>query len=145
MHLERNKTKIKVILDTNILVSGSLWKGNSYKILLLIETGKVICILSPSILEEYEKVMRSEEITEKIACKNLVINEIIDHIISMTTLVIPKSRLKVVMEDPDDNKIIECAIEGKSDFIITQDKHLLNLKKNKKIKIITPEEFLKLL
>ncbi|MBI2671412.1 putative toxin-antitoxin system toxin component, PIN family, partial [Candidatus Woesearchaeota archaeon] len=43
----------------------------------------------------------------------------------------------------DDNKIIECAIDGNSDCIITKDKHLLKLKEYKGIKIITPEEFLK--
>ncbi|MBU1198966.1 MAG: putative toxin-antitoxin system toxin component, PIN family [Nanoarchaeota archaeon] len=44
--------------------------------------------------------------------------------------------------DPDDNKIIECALEGKADYIITQDKHLLDLKFDK-IKILTPREFLR--
>jgi len=145
MHSERNKTKTKVVLDTNILVSGSLWKGESYKILLLIETQQIICILSISILEEYKKIMESEEIIEKIANKNLAINEIINHIISTVTIIHPTLRLKVVKEDPDDNKIIECAVEGKSDFIITKDKHLLNLKNYKKIRIVTPEEFLRLI
>jgi putative PIN family toxin of toxin-antitoxin system len=140
---ERNKTKIKVTLDTNILISGSFWKGDSYKILLLIETQQIICILSPNIIEEYKEVMESEEITEKIFNKNLAINKIINYIILTATIISPTSKLKVVKKDPDDNKIIECAVEGKSDFIITNDKHLLNLKKYKKIKIITPEEFLR--
>ena len=48
--------------------------------------------------------------------------------------------IEVVKDDPDDNKIIDCALASSSDCIITYDKHLLNLKSFEKIKIITPEE-----
>ena len=55
------------------------------------------------------------------------------------------SKLDLVKADPDDNKIIECAIDGNVDFLITKDRHLLDLKKYKGIKIIKPEEFLKII
>ncbi len=60
-------------------------------------------------------------------------------------IVVPSRKISVVKDDPDDNKFIEAAVEGKADCIVTQDKHLLKLKEFRKIKIITPDEFIKLL
>lgn len=59
-------------------------------------------------------------------------------------MVIPTEEFNVVL-DPDDNKFIEAAVEGKAEFIISQDKHLLILKNYKGIKILKPEEFLEIL
>ena len=62
-------------------------------------------------------------------------------IIEKSMLVVPTKKLKVV-SDPDDDKFVEAAVEGKANVIISQDKHLLSLKNYKDIKIITPETFL---
>jgi predicted nucleic acid-binding protein len=62
-----------------------------------------------------------------------------------STIIKPKTRLSIVKEDHDDNKIIECAVTGKADYIITKDKHLLKIKNYKGIKIITPREFLRIM
>ena len=59
-------------------------------------------------------------------------------------LVVPNKKIEIVKDDPDDNKFIETALEGKAEYIVTQDKHLLKIKEFKGIKIITPEEFIKL-
>ena len=66
-------------------------------------------------------------------------------ILEKTVLAIPKTKVNAVKDDPDDNKFIEAALEGKADYIISQDKHLLKLKEFRKIKIIIPDEFVKLL
>ncbi len=60
-------------------------------------------------------------------------------------LVEPSTKIKVVKDDPEDDKFVETAVEGDAYFIVTQDKHLLKLKDYQGIKIITPEEFLKTL
>ena len=57
----------------------------------------------------------------------------------------PKQKVEIVKDDPDDNKVIECAIESSSDYIVTYDKHLLKLKKYEEIKIMKPEEILKII
>ena len=54
----------------------------------------------------------------------------------------PKQKIDIIKDDPDDNKVIECAIESSSDYIVTYDKHLIKLKEYKRIKIIKPEEIL---
>ncbi|GAG74095.1 unnamed protein product, partial [marine sediment metagenome] len=54
-----------------------------------------------------------------------------------------KKKLDIIKEDPEDNKVLECALFGKADYIVTGDKHLLKLCKFNNIKILTPIEFLK--
>ena len=61
----------------------------------------------------------------------------------MATIVTPHTKQDVIKDDPDDNVILECALEGQVQHIITQDKHLLKLKDFQGVKIVTPSEFLK--
>lgn len=135
---------MKVVLDTNVLVSGTFWTGYSFQILKKIDLKEITLILSKELIDEYNETINSDEIIEKIENKNLIISETIQKVIEEATIVGPKEKFNVVKEDPDDNKIIECAVEGCVDYIISQDNHLLKLKEFKGIKIITPEEFLEL-
>ena len=70
---------------------------------------------------------------------------IIEKILLFASLIEPKQKINVVKDDPDDNKVIECAIESSSGYIITYDKHLLKIKEYKRIKILKPEEILKII
>ncbi len=133
----------KVILDTNILISGTFWTGSSFRILDMVDKKIVESISSKEILLEYDKIIKSEEIAEKIENKDLVMSKISQNVIINSKIVEPKKKLQVVKEDPNDNIILECAKEGKADYIITNDKHLLKIREFEGIKIITPEEFLK--
>lgn len=126
----------KVTFDTNILISSTLWKNSVSRKLLdkLILQSKEIFI-TKEILEEYCKVLKrdfnlsEEEIKEKA-----------ELILSLTKIIIPLTRIDVVKEDSTDNKILECAFESRSDYIISYDQHLLKMKEYKNIKIIKPEE-----
>lgn len=66
----------------------------------------------------------------------------VEKIVSISIVIESKQKFKVMKEDPDDNKILECAFEGKVNYIISQDKDLLRLKNFEGIEIINPEEFL---
>ena len=132
----------KMTLDTNILVSATFWTGDSFKIVDKINQKKIVCILSDEIISEYLKVVNSDEIIDKVANKSLIISKAAQNVISNSQIINPTVRLNVVKEDAADNKIIECAIAGKSDFIITNDNHLLKLKEYCGIKIVAPKEFL---
>ena len=67
----------------------------------------------------------------------------IGKLVSIAKMVEPNERLDIVKDDADDNKILECAKSGKVDFIVSNDNHLLKLKKFDKIPILTPKEFIK--
>lgn len=135
---------MKVTLDTNVMLSATLWYGASNKIFRLIENGEIELVLSEEIIDEYANVMYYDEIQDKIKEHNLELMIIIEDLVALSTIVIPTRKINAVLEDPNDDKILECAVEGESDYIITNDKHLLKLKEFEGIKIVTPDYFLKI-
>src|SRR3989344_9239855 len=135
---------MKVVLDTNVLISATFWYGSSNKIIEKVENKEIILVLSLEIIKEFSRVLNYKGIQDKIKNKNLEMKYSVIKITNLSEIAEPKEKFEIVKEDPTDNKIIECAYEGKVDYIISYDKHLLNLKECKNIKIITPEEFLRL-
>ena len=110
---------MKITADTNILVSGSFWSGDSFKILERADKKEIILVASKEIISEYTKVMNSDEIIEKIESKSLILSSVIQRVISNSIIMEPTMKLNIIKEDPDDNKILECAKTGKVDFIVT--------------------------
>ena len=135
---------MRITVDTNILISATFWKGDSLKIINLVENGVIELFLSQEIIEEFSEVLNYKEIQEKIKNKNLEMKRTVEEIITLSSMVIPKRKVDLVKSDSDDNKIIECALEGRVDYIITNDAHLLDLKEVEGIKILKPADFLKI-
>jgi len=130
---------MKVTVDTNFLISSTQWDYSvAHKLLIKLIKRNIEIYSTKDILGEFSKVLKRDFKYDSEEVSNIV-----EKILSFIKLVIPQDRINFVKEDPEDNKIIECAIESNSDYIITYDKHLLKLKKYKKIKILKPEEFLK--
>jgi len=134
---------IRIVADTNVLISATFWNGDSNKIIEKVEKKELVLVMSKEILEEFSGVLGYEEIQDKIINKNLEMKLTIEKISLLSVFVDPQEKFKIIAEDPDDNKFLDCAVAGKSDFIITKDKHLLKLKEFREIKIVKPEEFLK--
>lgn len=131
----------KVVADTNVLISATFWEGASRRILSMAERSEVILLTSMRILEEYAKVLEYPEVTEKMKRRELPMVYNVIKVAKMAKIVKPKARVDAAT-DPDDNKILECAVEGKADCILTYDKHLLRLDGYDGILITTPEELL---
>lgn len=125
-----------VTFDTNVLLSATLWDGSVAQKLLFDLIRQGIKIYSTTeILSEYQKILKRDfEFPDEEA------SEIMEKILIFVNQVNPQMKVNAVKEDPDDNKIVECALESESRYIITYDKHLLNLKEYKGIQIIRPEE-----
>src|SRR3989338_5945176 len=132
---------MKVTLDTNVLVSGTFWTGNSFKILELIDKNRIKNVASKEIIKEYYEVINSDEIIDKIKDKKLRMLKIAHKLITKSEIVEPSVKIDIIKDDPDDNKILECAIAGNVDCIVSNDKHLLKLKKFRNIPILTPDDF----
>ncbi len=130
---------LKVVLDTNIFISGIHWNGPSYKILQAWFEDRCEFICSTEILEEIVKTLKEF----KVPLSKEEINWWENLILEKSTIVNPSEKIDIV-KDQDDNKFIEAAIEGKASYIISQDKHLLVIKEYRGIKIVTPEDYLKL-
>jgi len=127
---------IKVILDTNILISGIGFGGKPREILHLILNDKIEAITSPVLLAELEDVINKK--FPKLAYSFALIGK---QISDKFKIVNPRKSF-LVSRDNDDNRVLEAAFEGKCDYIVTGDKDLLNLKNFKNIKIVIPEVFL---
>ena len=106
------------------------------------ERKEIELILSKEIIEEFSRVLNYPEIQEKVKGKNLEMRRTVEKIISLSTIVEPVEKLMVVNDDPDDNKVLECAKGGNVDIIVSNDNHLLKLREFGKIRIVSPKEFL---
>jgi putative PIN family toxin of toxin-antitoxin system len=136
-----SKSKTKVVIDTNVFVSGLTFKGKPREVLDLIWRGDIEVCISFFILKELEETLKKDFSWDRDQIKHTI-----EKIKAKTILVQPKNKVSVIKEKDDDNRILECAIEGRVQYLISGDrKHLLLLKEYQRIKIISPAEFLKLL
>jgi len=130
---------IRVCLDTNVLISAALFDGKPEEILRLIEEDKLILVISPAILVETTRVL-----VNKFQRDKEEVTRFIKLLYDLGEITRPKGNIRLIKK-VSDNRILECAIEGGIDYIVTGDKkHLLPLGKFKNIPIITPGEFLKI-
>ena len=128
---------MKITVDTNFLISGTQWDNSvSHKLLLKLIKNNAEIYTTNEILEEFSKVLKRD-----FKYDDEEVADILERGISFIRLVIPRREISIIKEDSDDNKIIECAIESKSEYILTYDNHLLKIKEYKNIRIIKPEEF----
>ncbi|MBS3176546.1 putative toxin-antitoxin system toxin component, PIN family [Candidatus Woesearchaeota archaeon] len=128
---------MKVVIDTNIFVSGIFWKGSPHQVLLAWRQGRYTLITSVDILSEISKVLNDFEIK----LPKEMINEWIELIIKNSIIVEPKEKIQAVKEDPKDDMFIEAAVTAKADYVISGDKHLLKLKQFGDTKIISASQF----
>lgn len=131
------KQKPKVVLDTNVLISG-LWRGVPGDVLEEWKRGKFILLISSPILNEYLTVLSRFIKDPKLIAEWAALLTAKGR----SEWVNPKKTLLVISEDPSDNRFLECAVEGKADVIVSGDKHLLDLKFYKDIPILTPRQYL---
>ena len=131
---------MKIVIDTNIFISGIFWKGASNKVIINWKEGKFILVTSLEAVSEIIKVLKDF----KIRLSDDMIRKWIDLIVRNSIIVEPKERINIVKDDQKDNIFIETAVAGNVDYIVSQDNHLLKLKEFRGIKIITPEEFNKI-
>ena len=136
---------MKIVLDTNVWLSGIFWDGEASKILEKAEKKDIQIIISEDILSEIIKVLNRESKFQKyILNLRLSIEDLLRTILSISTLIETKTKLDIIKADPKDNIILEAALEGKAEHIISYDNHLLNMIEFRNIKIINPGEFLKI-
>ena len=132
--------KPRVVIDTNVFVSGLNFAGKPGEILELFIKGDIEVFISPFILSEIERIFR-----ERFEWGEGNIHRVLNRIKRQTILVHPKKKVSVIKENDDDNRILECAIEGRVQYLISGGrKHLLPLKEYQGVKILSPAEFLRL-
>ena len=137
---------MRVVLDVNVLVSAAISAGgNPGKILDLWEKDEFDVVISPSILEELERVIHYPKIQQKYNLPEEHVDKFLGLIGNQAIVANPPKKLNVIERDPSDNRYLECAREGNASYIVTGGKHLLDLKEYNGIVILTPSGFLAIL
>src|SRR3954470_14971569 len=137
---------LRVVVDTNVLVSGLFGIENTppLKILTAIRKQKIILVTSAVIMEEVSTVINREKISKKIHLNEEERKVFIDELIARSDVTVGKQLERNFGRDIKDDKFLACGIEGEVDYIITGDRDLLVLTGYEGIKIVSPRDFVDL-
>ena len=129
---------IKVVLDTNILISAIVFGGKPRKVLESAIKGEIEFVLTEEIIEEMRGVLEGKKFQYPAEISDLIIHELE----ALAEIVKPKHKITVIEKDPEDNRVLECAHESRADLIVSGDMYLLEIQDFQGTKILTPEAFL---
>lgn len=133
---------MRAVIDTNVVVSGMISrKSYPAKVLDSWVLGQFTPVVSPELVREYAAVLTREKFAILGTTQRRI--ELLEKMLSLpwVVMVYPEIKVTLVQADPCDNKLIECAIEGNAEWIVTGDKHLLELRSVESMTIGTAEEF----
>jgi uncharacterized protein len=132
---------LRAVVDTNVYISAFLYPQRAiFQIVQQAARRQYHLVISPAIIREVGRVMREDLGWEEDArIRHL------KTIVKAAEIVIPRFTLDVIREDPPDNRILECAVEGRANLIVSGDRHLRRLKIYQGIPIVRPIDFLRTL
>jgi len=130
---------IKVVFDTNIFISAILTPGNPRKLIDLARERKIMLFTSEFIIWEIERILRT-----KLNMDTPQILVILNSVREISLFVSPVVVISAIERDKSDNRILECAVEAKAEYIVSGDEHLLSLGRYGEISIVNASQFLKL-
>ncbi|MFO7584771.1 MAG: putative toxin-antitoxin system toxin component, PIN family [Anaerolineales bacterium] len=128
---------MKIVLDTNVFVSGVFFGGLPYQILKAWSAGVVELVISDEILSEYKRV--AEILAERYPPTNL--HTFLSFVEQKAIFFDTPSFTQQVCEDPDDDKFLACALASGATIIVSGDKHLLKVSGYEGIQVKTPRNF----
>ena len=134
---------MRVVLDTNVIISGLLWKGIPKVLFDFVEQRVVQLCLTTRILNEVERVLGYPKIKQQLRLAQISPAEIMAYLYEHSILFADITIVDLITEDPSDNMFIDCALLSNAQWIVSGDEHLLKLKQVGDIKIVKPSEFLK--
>lgn len=135
---------LRLVLDTNTIVSGLIWQGNEFQLLEKIEAGEAVMFVSSEMIEELNIVMQRPKLQKFLMESGRNSKQLIEKIILMSESVEPDTKAEVC-RDKKDNKFIECALAANADYLVSGDDDLLCLKELENIKIVKTSQILKII
>lgn len=133
---------MRIVIDTNIWVSGLLWKGEAWRLLNLAEKGEVeLCVAYPMILE-LEEVLAYERFQSRLEVIRQTPFQLATYALQLAkAFEITRNKPPIVTADPDDDLFLLCAVEANARYVVTHDRHLLALKIYANIPIVNIQDF----
>jgi putative PIN family toxin of toxin-antitoxin system len=133
---------VRVVPDTNVYISALLWNGISHRLLRLAEAGELAFITTPAVMEELREVLGRPEFRFRLAALDTSVAELMESLLSVVEVIQDLPIESVVERDPDDDKIVGCALAAQAEWIVSGDDHLLSLQRYKGVSMVTPRQFL---
>lgn len=130
---------MRVVLDVNVIVSAIGWDGPPSLILRACREGRLVLVLSPPLLDELARVLAYPKLAPLAGHPDLP--AILAWLHRPEHLVVPSHTLSVVKDDPDDDRVLEAALAGRAEAIVSGDRHLLDLGHFEGIPIVTAADF----
>ena len=127
----------RVVLDSNVIVSGLGWSGPPARVLDAALDGRLVLVTSPPLLAELRRVLAYPKLA-----KVLDGGEQLANLIEASGVVVLPTHVIAAVNDESDNRVLEAAVEGAADYIVSGDEHLLGLGFFQRIPIVTPAQFI---
>jgi putative PIN family toxin of toxin-antitoxin system len=133
---------MRVVADTNVVVSGLLWRGNPRRVLDAARDGIIELVTSPILLEELADVLNREKFAVRLAAANVTVEELVSGYAALARVIEAEAIEPVIIADPDDDAVLACALTAQCEVITSGDSHLLDLKEHQEVRILTAAELL---
>jgi putative PIN family toxin of toxin-antitoxin system len=133
---------MEAVLDTNVVVSAAISpKGPPAEIIKSWRARSFVWVTSPPLLQELEFALRSPRFKRYVTWSDDELLEFLALVRAVARIVVPTSVVDVIRVDPADNRVLEAAAEGRADYVVTGDRHLLEFGRHESIPIVTPARF----
>jgi uncharacterized protein len=132
----------RVVLDTNVWISGLLWTGRPHETLRAAENGRLTLVVSPAIVEEVAEALGRPKFADRLVILRTSVRELVESLLSLTEVSTPRRVIPVVTADPEDDMILACARAARVQWLVSGDEHLLAVGRYHGIRIVNPRTFL---
>jgi len=131
---------LRAVVDTNVIISALISAGPPRAIVELCRSGEVLLVTSDALLAELSEVVR-----RKLGWSTSQATTLQEEVRSFAVVVVPGEAVRCIAEDPADDRVLECALEGRADVIVSGDtRHLQPLGSFSGIPILSPAAFVRL-
>ena len=137
---------MRIVLDTNVVLSALLWRGTPYELLQAMRRHQHVQLFtSAALLTELGEVLARPMFSGRLTLIGRAAHEVLADYIDAVELVSPRYAPRAVAADVDDDQVIAAAVEAEADFLISGDRHLLALRRHGNVRIVAPAEAIRLL
>jgi putative PIN family toxin of toxin-antitoxin system len=133
---------MRVVFDTNVIISGRLWSGAPRRALRAVEEGRVESFISEGMVDELKDVISRPKFGERLALIGKTAEQVVQDHLQITTVIEVEPISPTIEADPDDDMVLACALSSKADCVVSGDPHLLDLGVFEDIPILTVNVFL---